>query len=71
MSHVFGNANKTATLFAGVRGEGRFILYIVHWLVKGESKKWAYIRGNASENPKGDLPLKRFTSSVVKNEANI
>jgi len=48
MSYVFSNANETATLFTGVRGEGGFILYIVHWLVKGESKKWAYIGGYAS-----------------------
>jgi hypothetical protein len=71
MSYVFGDANETATLLTRVGWEGRLILYIVHWLVKGESKKWAYIGGYASENPKGDLPLKRFTSSVVKNEAHI
>jgi len=47
------------------------MLDIVHRLIKGEAKERANIRSDASENPKGNLPLKGLAGSVIKNEAHV
>jgi hypothetical protein len=71
MANMFGDANETTTLFACVRGERGLILYIVHRLKEGESKKWAYVGGDTGKNAEGYLPLKRLAGGVVENETHV
>jgi hypothetical protein len=71
MTNMFGDANKVATFFPGIRREGRIINQVVDRFIPSKLKKRTDVVGGTRENLNRNSTGKGLRGRIVQKEADI